>query len=103
MTERTKTVEAIIAAKMEQRFSVGGLRNEEEELLDELVGADYAIRPLWNHKAASASGSVGSLSRGNRDACASRNTELSPLLTNRGVLTTVFLACSFDTKNTNTC
>ena len=85
MTERTKTVEAIIAAKMEQRFSVGGLRNEEEELLDELIGADYAIRPLWNHKAALQKTDRGVPFRENLSGFCEADTGIFPPPTNRGV------------------
>ena len=85
-------LEKLLERKFEAQFNGFG---KESEFLDEyFFGGDFSIAavPKENHwkkaekkrSAACVSGSVGSLSRGNRDACASRNAELSPPLTNRG-------------------
>ena len=41
-----RTVEDIISAKMEQRLTIGGISQEDCDLLDEFFGSDYSINPL---------------------------------------------------------
>ena len=82
MRERRKTVAEIIASKMEQRLTVGGIRSEEAELLDELLGADYSVCPLVDSSVSAGSGR-GAPSGGSLPLPA--ETIISPPTTNRGV------------------
>jgi hypothetical protein len=88
-------LEKLLERKFEAQLNGFG---KESEFLDEyFFGGEFSIAavPKENHwkkaekkwSAACASGSVGSLSRGNRDACASQNADCFPPLTNSGVLT----------------
>ena len=41
-----RTVEEIISAKMEQRFTIGGISQDDCDLLDEFLGTDHSVSPL---------------------------------------------------------
>lgn len=82
--ERRKTVEDIIESKMAQRFLVGGIRQEESDLLDELLGMDYSVVSLPGSESVLRQSGRGEPSGGNLPDC--RETAVfSPPPTNRGV------------------
>ena len=77
---RFRTVEDIISAKMEQRFTIGGISQEDCDLLDEFLGSDYSVSPLPGQS---------SLGRGRGEPSGGHRTVpddvISPPTTNRGV------------------
>ena len=79
-TRKFRTVEEIISAKMEQRFTIGGISQEDCDLLDEFFGTDHSVRPLPG--ISTLRRGRGEPSGGNRPL---REAETSPPTTNRGV------------------
>ena len=75
-----RTVEEIISAKMEQRFTIGGISQDDCDLLDEFLGTDHSVSPLPG---------ISSLRRGRGEPSGGDRTlrvaETSPPTTNRGV------------------
>lgn len=78
-----RTIENIIAAKMEQRFSTDGIRQEDEEVLDDLLGLDTSRSDRSVKEAVARRFERGVPSGEYRTS--RRATKVSPPITNRGV------------------
>ena len=74
------TVEEIISAKMEQRLTIGGISQEDCDLLDEFLGGDHSVSPLPGR---SSLAMVRGVPSGGHRTVAEDG--LSPPTTNRGV------------------